>query len=194
MDVVRPVTIDDWVDWLHEMGFVPDSHLTLTWRDSGPTTSTSALWWWGKLVAALNVAMFNRQYTHVVGHSYFSYVVGVEWQQRGAIHLHVVVDAPVSYATVHEWWGTRCGFAWIRGEVDYSQVRYVLKYALKGGNLDIEHQAYFRGLADGHGLVGLNEKQRAYVLMTCKRLAGRAARLKARRPADRGNDGQAEAK
>lgn len=128
---------DDWVDWL--MGyeaadrFLAQSFLTLTFDQKKQATSVEgALWWWRRLVQHLNTRMASGKYRDKWGHSYFGYVVGVEFHKSGVVHLHALVDNYIDYAEVHSWWGDRCGFAWIRKVKDRaSDIRYVMKYVVK---------------------------------------------------------------
>jgi hypothetical protein len=67
------------------------------------------------------------------GHSYFSYLVGVEDHRLGGAHLHVAIDARISFATVHCWWIKHCGYAWttaIHGDGS-AVTAYVLKHVVK---------------------------------------------------------------
>lgn len=135
--------VETWVKFLAEKNFVGMSHITLTfdlkrWVQRGVTVA-AALFMWRRLVQAMNEsALHTKDYQRKVGHSYFGYVVGVEFHKSGVVHLHVVVDNWIDYALVHEWWNKRCGFAWITKlkpgvEDEKRGVRYALKYALKSG-------------------------------------------------------------
>lgn len=165
-------TVDAWAQWLQGVGFVPTAMLTLTWKDEGPPNAGAALIWWGRLVAELSGSIFGNSYTKVVGHSYFSYVVGVELQQRGAIHLHCLVNEPIPFVIVHDWWGRHCGFAWVTSCTDpVKQVHYVLKYAIKGGVGADARLVFMRGLASHGHLVGLSEDRRLRALNLSKQWA-----------------------
>jgi hypothetical protein len=85
-----------------------------------------------------NEHAFGKHYTQKVGHSYFSYVVGLEYQTRDVVHFHALVDQPLDFSYVHDFWGDRCGFAWIDGKIksNAATVGYVCKYTVKGGELD----------------------------------------------------------
>ena len=110
------------------------SMLTLTFEN--PTGGDVAMVRWRGLVRYLNWDAFGKHYTQRVGHSYFSYVLGVERQRRDVIHFHAVIGSPVKYDQVHWWWNKYAGWAWISGveSVD-SAVGYVTKYVLKGGEV-----------------------------------------------------------
>ena len=141
--VERKTLVETWADFFAEKKFVGMSHLTLTfdlkrWVATGVSVD-SALFMWRRLVQALNEnALRTKDYQRKVGHSYFGYVVGVEFHKSGVVHLHAVVDNWIDYAFVHEWWNKRCGFAWITklkiGVEDKKHgIRYALKYAIKSG-------------------------------------------------------------
>jgi len=109
---------------------------TLTFRDEQAVDVARAKFKW--LVRSLNQNLLGKNYTNKVGHSYFSYVVGMEKQTRDVIHFHALTDQPVNYDLIHALWGDRCGFAYIDGNLrDRSKVvNYVCKYVLKGGEVE----------------------------------------------------------
>lgn len=113
------------------------SFWTLTFDQERTQDVSKALFLW--LVRELNKELFGKRYLDKVGHSYFQYVAGFERQTRGAWHLHVLADQPVNFDKIHSIWGKRCGFAWIDGNIrNHDAVnRYVCKYVLKGGDLEI---------------------------------------------------------
>ena len=89
-----------------------------------------------RLVRVLNKKLFGNNYTRIVGHSYFSYVIGIENQKRGVIHFHFLVDKPVDFTYIHEYW-KKSGFAWITKIINLEKsVYYVTKYVVKGGQID----------------------------------------------------------
>jgi hypothetical protein len=49
------------------------------------------------LVKTLNQDVYGKRYTKKVGHSYFSYIQGIEYQRREVIHFHVLIDRPVNF-------------------------------------------------------------------------------------------------
>lgn len=165
-------SVSAWVEWLRGIGFIPSAMLTLTWRDEGPPNAGAALIWWSRLVQELCGSVFGNSYTKVVGHSYFSYVVGVELQLRGAIHLHCLVNEPIPFVIVHSWWERHCGFAWVTACTDGdTQVRYVMKYAVKGGVGADARLMFMRGLASHGHLVPLSDERRARALQLSKQWA-----------------------
>jgi hypothetical protein len=88
------------------------------------------------LIRYMNLELFGSNYTRIYGHSYFSYVVGVERQQRNVLHYHMIVDRPINYELVHKTWGMMCGFAWIKPIIEASgAINYISKYVIKGGEL-----------------------------------------------------------
>jgi hypothetical protein len=126
-------TYQDWLsnmcDW--------KVFVTLTFRDyKTPDVARALFRWW---VKKNNEYAFGKRYSKKVGHSYFSYIMGLEYQKRDVVHFHVLIDSPINYSLTHELWGDRCGFAWIDGEIKQKcdVVKYVCKYVLKGGDIDI---------------------------------------------------------
>lgn len=126
-------TSSDWVDWILAAGFVPHSKLTLTFENDVCEGKAWAMW--HRLVRELNVrTTLGPGYRRKVKHSYFGYVVGMERQARGVVHLHAVVDNRVSYVNVHRLWNEWAGWAWCKPVRDgEASLRYALKYALKSG-------------------------------------------------------------
>jgi hypothetical protein len=136
-------------------GFRVLTHITLTFddRDRPPIkpgdryASVSeigperAMGLWKKLVHELNVSMCARMggkrdgeiYRRWWKHSYFGYLVCLERQKRGTLHLHAVVDNWIDYSQVHKLWQSWAGFAWCRkiDDGDDRAIRYVLKYVTK---------------------------------------------------------------
>lgn len=112
------------------------SFLTLTFRDEKYPDQAKKKFLF--MVRLLNERAFGMNYRKIVGHSYFSYCVGTEYQSREMIHFHVLVDAPVEYQAVHDIWEDLAGFAWIDQIKDLGNVvRYICKYVTKSGDLDI---------------------------------------------------------
>jgi hypothetical protein len=113
------------------------SFITLTFRDDRPVDVALSLW--NKLVRALNSAAFGPKYQQFVKHSYFSYVLGMEYQTRGVIHFHALVDRPIHYGLVHDLWNDWAGFSHIRqihnDDEQRSSTFYICKYVLKGGEI-----------------------------------------------------------
>lgn len=110
------------------------SFITLTFKE--PVGVDVALAKVKSLVALLNKRMYGKHYTRLVGHSYFSYAMGMEFQRRDVIHFHLLVDKSVDFQLIHSWWGACAGFAYIEEITDRSKVvNYVCKYVLKGGEV-----------------------------------------------------------
>lgn len=113
-----------------------NTFVTLTFRENRfPDVARSLFQWFVKIN---NVHGFGKHYTRKVGHSYFSYAVGMEYQTRDVVHFHVLVDKPLDFNYVHATWGDRCGFAWIDTDLKDKDkvIRYVCKYIMKGGQVD----------------------------------------------------------
>lgn len=111
------------------------SFITLTFRDEvSPEKAIREL---QLLIRTRNQLEYGNNYTRKVGHSFFSYVAGMELQSRGVFHFHMLVDRALNYELIHHYWNTRNGFAWIESLNDYETTRmkilYTLKYALKNG-------------------------------------------------------------
>lgn len=123
MEYVR--TLSDW-----------RSFVTLTFKDC--RTEDVSRRYFRRLVQVLNVDAFGKRYYSKVGHSYFGYVLALEYQRRDCPHFHFVADRPLNYDLVHAWWGRAAGFAWIEKVESVEAVSgYVTKYLLKGGNVDL---------------------------------------------------------
>lgn len=124
-------------EWVEFVGSLANwtTFVTLTFEEEKyPDVAWSLFRWWVRLN---NEYVFGKHYTRTVGHSYFSYVVGIESQKRDVLHFHVLVDKPIKYALTHEAWGDRCGYAWIDGEINKEKtVEYLCKYVTKGGEVN----------------------------------------------------------
>ena len=59
--------------------------LTLTFREE--TAYDVAIAKFKRLVRVINKKVVGNQYTNIVKHSYFSYVLGIEYQQQGSDSL-----------------------------------------------------------------------------------------------------------
>jgi hypothetical protein len=128
------VLLSAWVHWISEQREWKN-FLTLTFRDE--ITQEAALAKYYRLVRLLNRRLFGSHYTRIVGHSYFSYVIGIERQTRGVLHLHCLVDRPIDYSFIHKVWNEWAGFVWIEkvGTADRDVIYYISKYISKGGEL-----------------------------------------------------------
>jgi len=112
------------------------SFISLTFRDEKTPDVANSLFKW--FIRQNNEHAFGKHYTQKVGHSYFSYVYGLEYQTRDVVHFHALVDKPLDFSFVHRTWGSRCGFVWIDGNIKSKAkaVNYVCKYCVKGGQID----------------------------------------------------------
>jgi hypothetical protein len=107
---------------------------SLTFRDE--VSNETALNTWRRLVRSLNIEAMGKTYTRKVGHSYFPYLLGVERQTRGVLHFHVVTARPIDFHLVHTLWNYMAGFALLKRITDREgAVKYVCKYAVKGGDV-----------------------------------------------------------
>jgi len=103
---------------------------TLTFRE--PIEPDIADNFWRKLVQVLNHDAFGKHYVRRVGHSYFSYVLAMEYQKREVVHFHFLADKPINYDLLHSFWETAAGFAWVERAKDKQALSiYVSKYILK---------------------------------------------------------------
>lgn len=133
---VNGVLVDEWVPWILELA--PwKNFLTLTFKEEKTPDVALSLFRW--LVRVTNERTFGKRYARTVGHSYYSYCYGMEYQKRDVVHFHVLTDKPIDYTLVHSAWGNRCGFAWIDGNLTKKEdvITYVCKYVLKGGEIDV---------------------------------------------------------
>jgi hypothetical protein len=150
------VTVDHWLAWLRSVDFRPAMFMTLTYDNrysEMPAEWVRSTWKW--LVHRLNKDVAGDDYKRKFKHSYFSYVMALEYQKRGALHIHALIENPneaIRYMRVHELWspkfGGRFGFAWIshvpnpklvglnalKAGSEDAALRYVLKYVLKDGS------------------------------------------------------------
>jgi hypothetical protein len=147
------VSVDDWISWLRAVGFQPKMFLTLTYDNrysEMPAEWVRGTWKW--LVHTLNSRMGGANYRRKFKHSYFSYLMTLEYQKRGALHIHALIENPneaIRYMQIQELWspkfGGRYGFAWLshvpnnkltglnalKAGSEDAALRYVLKYVLK---------------------------------------------------------------
>jgi len=133
--IVRKILAEESILWILSLADWKVS-LTLTFRDEKPHDVAIAIF--QRLVKELNKEVFGKQYKKIVGHSYFSYAIGIEYQIRDVIHFHAIVDRPVNFKRIHTLWNKWAGFAWtdiIRSK--YDCVRYIAKYNLKGGQVEV---------------------------------------------------------
>jgi hypothetical protein len=123
----------EWSKWLSERNWCV--FLTLTFRKE--TSEETALKLFRFLVRNLNEEVYVKHYINYVQHSYFSYVVGIEYQVREVIHFHALIDRPVNFELINRLWNAWAGFA--KPEIirnNEHAVYYVTKYAAKYGQLE----------------------------------------------------------
>ncbi len=127
--------VRDFADWKF--------FITLTFRDVVTRDQSEHLWRF--LVQVMNQELYGNHYVRIVGHSYFSYVVGHEHQKRGALHLHALVDQRVHFSLIHSVWNKVAGYAWVEPVTDLARaVAYVSKYVVKDGDLIVWQQRRFK--------------------------------------------------
>lgn len=121
-----------WAEWIPTL-FQPKQFVTMTYREE--TSFTSVLRRHGFLVQQVNKKVFGNNWQRR-GEG-ISYVLGVEPQLRGVLHVHSVWDAEfVPYELIHSTMKKLGGFAWIEPVTSNSGVGYyVAKYAVKAGHV-----------------------------------------------------------
>jgi hypothetical protein len=131
--IVRKFLAEENSKWIY--GLRPwTTFLTLTFKNETAPDVANALF--KRLISTLNEEVFGKHYTRIVGHCYFSYVIGIEYQKRDVIHFHVLIDRPVDYKKIHTLWNAWAGFGWSEIIVDVDKVvNYVSKYIVKGGEI-----------------------------------------------------------
>jgi len=107
----RKVLADANYTWLcnakHWINFV-----TLTFREE--ISKEAAYKKFKLLLRALNTRLLGEHYCLKVHHSYFSYILGTEYQLRGVIHFHMLVDKPIDYQFIHDYWKDIAGISLYR--------------------------------------------------------------------------------
>src|SRR5512146_423516 len=109
-----------WAEYV--AGFAEwQSFLSLTFADRDRThdvTRDEAVFLWRRLVQALNKDLFGNHYTRIVGHSYFSYALAFEYQLRGTLHMHALVDRRTNWELANRLWRRMAGIIKIKGVED----------------------------------------------------------------------------
>lgn len=133
---------DGLIKWLCEWGFTAFWSLTFNPKKfpDGATASQCSWLWRHAIVERLNTELFGNNYRRIVGHSYFGYVVGIEPHKSGLLHMHAVTTGRTNWSRACEVWQSgealNIGTIAIRriGNLQ-TDVRYVMKYVTKGGEL-----------------------------------------------------------
>jgi len=124
------------------------SFWTLTFADRDRThdvTRVEAEYLWRRLVQALNTDLFWNHYTRIVDHCYFSYALAFEYQQRGTLHMHALVDRPTNWELANRLWRQMAGIIKIKPVEDLLGVsRYMSKYVTKGGDVVLYRPQSFK--------------------------------------------------
>jgi hypothetical protein len=101
-------------------------------------TRDESFFMWRRLVQALNRRLYGNSYTRIVGHSYFSYALSFEYQKRGAIHMHALVDQVTDWEAINGLWRHMAGIVKVVPVRDLEKVcRYICKYVTKGGDVNL---------------------------------------------------------
>jgi hypothetical protein len=127
-----------WVEYVN--GFADwVSFWSLTFGDKDRThlvTRSEAEFIWRRLVQVLNRNLFGNHYTRIVGHSYFSYVLAFEYQKRGVLHIHALVDRVTNWELANRVWRKMAGIIKIQPVLDQvGACGYICKYVTKGGDV-----------------------------------------------------------
>ncbi len=127
-----------WSDYVEN--FSPwKSFWSLTFSDADRThdvTRTEAEFLWRGLVQSLNRDLFGNHYTRIVGHCYFAYALAFEYQKRGILHMHALVDKRTNWELANRLWRQMAGIIKIKPVEDLHGVsRYMSKYVTKGGDV-----------------------------------------------------------
>ena len=154
--ISRVVLTNSMIDWLMKLANWNIS-VTLTFKED--KSRDVALAHFRRLIQNLNRNLVGENYTKLVGHSYFSYAFGIEYQTRDVIHFHLIADKPIDFAYIHGYgWGLKHGFAWtdiIRSREDC--ISYICKYNLKGGQVEFyKDKSYYVPLEKPTWWVGDN--------------------------------------
>lgn len=127
---------DAWLEWIdHQRDWKTFITFTNKSVDLRQETLVNS---WLRLVRYINKEVFGNNYTRIVHHSYFSYVLGIEKQKRGALHIHALVDRPVPFAYLRRMWEIAFDMGWVGiDKVDDKRgaVSYMVKYVMKGGDV-----------------------------------------------------------
>lgn len=126
---------EEYTDWLIRLADWR-TFITLTFRDQ--ISADAGLRKVNLLIRRLNQELFGDRYTRIVGHSYFSYILCAEYQERDVLHYHWIVDRPVDFLLIHSLWNTWAGFAQtkqIRSQI--AAISYSIKYAIKENDIKI---------------------------------------------------------
>lgn len=131
---------DTWSEYVENFSQW-ESFWTLTFADRDRThdvTRTEAEYLWRRLVQSLNTDLFGNHYTRIVGHCYFGYALAFEYQTRGALHMHALVDRRANWELANRLWRQMAGIIKIKKVDDVHKVsRYLSKYVTKGGDLNM---------------------------------------------------------
>jgi len=131
----RSEITDEWIKWVSGRNWRSMITLTVKQVEMKQDTLINSFY---RLIRYINTKMYGDHYTRILGHSYFSYLVGIERQKRGALHLHVLVDRPVPFDYIRKMWDKSWGIGWVGiDEVgdNLGACEYMTKYVAKGGEL-----------------------------------------------------------
>lgn len=108
--------------------------ITLTFEhETAPDVANRLL---QRLISKLNEEVFGVDYKKTIGHSYFSYVLGIEMQKREVPHFHLIVDRPVNFQLIHLLWNKWAGYGWTEIIKDKEKaVMYIAKTIGRGGEV-----------------------------------------------------------
>jgi hypothetical protein len=134
MEIVK----SGWVDYVNRFSnWLSFWSLTFGKADrSHAVTRPEAEFVWRRLVQCLNRDLFGNHYTRIVGHSYFSYVLAFEYQKRGVLHMHALIDRVTNWELANRVWRKMAGIVKIQPVLDQvGACGYICKYVTKGGDV-----------------------------------------------------------
>jgi len=129
-----------WADYLEHIA-IWSSFWTMTFSEADRThevTEVESEFLWRRLVQRLNIELYGKHYTRMIGHSYFSYALAFEYQKRGAIHMHALVDGITNWELANRVWRQMAGIIKIEPVDDgLKAAKYICKYVAKGGEINL---------------------------------------------------------
>ena len=117
-----------------------------------------------KWVDFINRLVIGNGYKAHWKHSYFGYLLTREYQSRGTVHFHVIIDNWYPWKQASKWWWEKCGsISQSRIDDRTAAVGYALKYCLKSGyqpDIWIPNKRWMGGRVT---FVDLNERYQEYM-------------------------------
>lgn len=115
-------------------------------------------------ISFLNTLVEGVRYKQHWKHSYFGYVMAKEYQVRGVIHYHLIIDNWFPWKQASEWWWQKCGSCKIEKVADAEQdLYYALKYCLKSGHRPEIWLPNRRWVGGTVQIIDLNQRYQEYM-------------------------------